>query len=334
MGKFFNQKVKNSGNSVTTIVIGSIVGVLIVIAIGVLISVNSKNSHKDAVIKMRDSVAVEVNSSYPDKTLFFSELENVKESDISVNYDKANLKEIGTYDVVLTIYKKSYQSKLQVVDTESPTLSLKDLTIEVGSSYKASDFVKKCEDNSKKECNVSFYDLSLSQTGEKIDYSKYTEEGTYTVQIIASDESGNSTSPQSAKLIIGKDVGPVNTSCKYGNSSYDTNAYKLAVNVTENGCALDLNVYQDADVVDPVNVIIKSEQSKLNKEFSKINLNTENVYVNSEIGPVLNTDGKGIVGYTLRIVVSIVNANNEKEIIEDYYVNINGGREYIVNKYL
>ena len=174
----------------------------------------------------------------------------------------------------------------------------------------------------------------MSQTGEKIDYSKYTEEGTYTVQIIASDESGNSTSPQSAKLIIGKDVGPVNTSCKYGNSSYDTNAYKLAVNVTENGCALDLNVYQDADVVDPVNVIIKSEQSKLNKEFSKINLNTENVYVNSEIGPVLNTDGKGIVGYTLRIVVSIVNANNEKEIIEDYYVNINGGREYIVNKYL
>lgn len=55
--------------------IASIVGVLIVIAIGVLISVKSKNNHKDAVIKIRDSVAVEVNSKLPDKTLFFSELE-------------------------------------------------------------------------------------------------------------------------------------------------------------------------------------------------------------------------------------------------------------------
>ena len=29
-----------------------------------------------------------------------------------------------------------------------------------------------------------------------------------------------------------------------------------------------------------------------------------------------------------------MNENNEEEVIEDYYVNINGGREYLVNKYL
>ena len=104
MAKFFNQRVKKSGASTGTIVIASIVGVLIVIAIGVLISVKSKNNHKDAVIKIRDSVAVEVNSKLPDKTLFFSELEGVKEKDIKTNYDKVNLEKVGTYEVKIKIY--------------------------------------------------------------------------------------------------------------------------------------------------------------------------------------------------------------------------------------
>lgn len=334
MAKFFNQRVKKSGASTGTIVIASIVGVLIVIAIGVLISVKSKNNHKDAVIKIRDSVAVEVNSKLPDKTLFFSELEGVKEKDIKTNYDKVNLEKVGTYEVKIKIYNESYTSKLEVVDTEAPVLKTKDVNIAIGGTYKPEDFVESCKDNSDTDCKIEFYDLSLTQSGEKIDYSAFTAEGAYTVQIVATDDAGNKTSPQSATLNIGKNNVKIPTVCKYGNDSYDTSKYILAVNVTENGCGLDLNVYQDEAKLKLVNSIVENEKAKLKKEFSTIKLSITDIYLNSDIGPVLNMSGTGLVGYTLKITVSINKGTANEEVIEEYFVNLKGERQYTINKYL
>ena len=62
-------------------------------------------------------------------------------------------------------------------------------------------------------------------------------------------------------------------------------------------------------------------------------MGVKNIYINTDITTVLNTAGKGVVGYTLKVTVSIKN-NNKEEVIEEYYVNLNGGREYIINKYL
>ncbi len=343
MAKFFNQKVKKSNSIATsTIVIGAIVGVLIVISIGVVISVKGGNSHSDAVIELGDGVAVEVNSKLPDKTLFFAELENVKENDIKANFDKVNIKKVGSYGVTISVYGKKYESKVNVVDTEAPVLTTKDVNIALGETYKSDDFVDSCKDNSKEDCIIKFYGLGLNQDGEKIDYSSYKEEGSYTIQITASDSSGNTTSPMSATLVIGKksnntgNAGNTNkpSSCKYGNTDYDTSKYILAVNVSDNDCALDLNMYQDNNIVAPVNALIASEETKLKKEFSKINLNTKDIYLNSEIGPVLNNTGNGIVGYTLLIQVSIPNSKGDKEIIEEYYVKADGSRQYSINKYL
>lgn len=332
--KFFNQKVKKKNTTTPTIVIGAIVGVLIIIAIGVLISTLGKKPNKDAKIELRTDAAVEINSKLPDKTLFFAELENVLESDIKPNYEKVDLTKIGTYDVSIKIYNKTYDTKLTVVDTKSPDLKVKEVKIKPGESYKAEDFVKSCEDNSNQKCKIDFYTLSVNENGEKIDYSKYTEEGTYEIQIIASDESANQTTPKKAKLIIGNSSNIEPQNCKYGNSEYDKSKYTLAINLTQNGCALDLNVYQNEDKVEPVKALINAEQEKLKKEFSKINLNTKDIYLNSDIGAVLNNSGTGLVGYTLKIDVSIQNTNSEKEIIESYYINTNGERQYLINKYL
>lgn len=328
--KFFNQKVKKSSSiSTGIIVVISICVLLIVIAVGVIISVSSGGKHKDAVIKMRDSVAVEINSELPDKTLFFAELENVAESDINVSYSNVDLAKIGEYEVTLKIYGKNYTSKLVVVDTESPELVLKDLSINVGDTYSADDFVSKCTDNSNEGCIIEFF----SQEGSNIDYGAYTKEGTYTVQIIAKDDAGNLSSPASAKLTIGAGSGEYPTYCKYGNSEYDTNEYILAVNVTENGCALDLNLYQDEATLSPVKALLASEETKLKNEFKTLNLGVENIYVNSNINPVMNTSGTGVVGYTLFLELSILNSNGEREIIESYYVTTSGTRQYIVNTY-
>ncbi len=333
--KFFNQKVKKKNNfSTSTIVIGGIVGILILIAIALLMSINKKDSHKDAVIELGESVAVEVNTSLPDKTLFFKELQNVKESDIKADFSKVNLDEVGSYGVNIKIYGKNYEGILIVVDTESPTLQLKDLTIAKGETYKPKDFVKKCVDNSKKDCNVEYYSLGVTQDAEKIDYSSFTDEGTYTIQIVASDESGNYTAPVSTTLTIGnKSSNTVPKNCKYGNSVYDSTKYNLAVDITENGCAVDLNLYQNENTLKPVKNLITTEEEKLKKELSKIKLNTKDIYLTNEYSAILNNTGNGIVGYSLYIEVSIT-VNNNKEVIESYYLNKDGSRKYVVNKYL
>ncbi len=334
MAKFFNQKVKKSRKNFTPmVVVGSIVAILIIIFVGVLISVSlTKNKHSDAVVTIRDDAAVEVNNETIDKTLFFEEIKNVKENDIKVDYSKVNFKEVGTYEVNITIYKKKYIAKLQVVDTEAPVLKVKDASISVGTSYKASDFVESCKDNSNKACNIEFYDSGVNQDGQKIDYSAYTSEGTYTVQIIASDESGNKTSPVSATLNIGKGSKP-QTTCTYGNNEYDSANNIMAVDVTDNGCALDLNLYQNEEILAPVNALIKSETEKIKKEFGKIKLDVKNIYINSSIGTIINTSGKGVVGYSVKITISVYN-NDVNEVIEDYYINTNGTRNYLTNKYL
>lgn len=336
MAKFFNQKVKKGRSKTKSnnnkVLLISIIAVVAVIIIGVLICVFFRDSHDDAIVKIRDIIAIEVNNENVDKNLFFEQLENVKEKDIKITYKNVDFSEIGTYDVVIKIYGKKYNSKIQIVDTEVPELVIKDVKINLGESYKANDFVKSCQDNSNKECIIDFYDLSLDQNGEKIDYRNYTKEGSYEILIVASDASGNKTSPMKATLTIGKtsEVKPI--TCKYGNAEYDTTNI-LAVNVTKEGCALDLNLYNDENVLAPVNELIKSENEKIKKELSKINLGVKNIHVNSETATVLNTTGKGVVGYTLKFTVSIEKNNNE-EVIEEYHININGGREFITNKYL
>lgn len=333
MAKFFNQKVKKKKKkSIPFIVIGVILILLCVIFIILLINISNNNKLKDAIITIRDDAAVEVNSKNIDKTLFFEEIKNVKEKDIKVNYDKVNFKKVGSYEVEITIYKKKFKTTLLVVDTKSPDLKVKDHSIKVGDKYKASDFVKSCEDNSKEDCVIEFYDLGVNQDGQKIDYSSFVNEGSYTVQIVASDKSGNKTSPVNVTLNIGKATSQ-KTKCTYGSDEYDNQKYIMAISVTDNGCALDLNLYQNEDILAPVNELIESETKKIKKEFSKVKLNAKTIYLNSSIGTIINSSGKGIVGYSVKITVSIYN-NDTSEVIEDFYLNKDGSRNYLVNKYL
>ena len=73
--KFFNQKVSNKKKTITQIIIISICVVGIVACL-LIANYFNKKLPKDAIIEMRDSVAVEVNSELPDKTVFFTKLKN------------------------------------------------------------------------------------------------------------------------------------------------------------------------------------------------------------------------------------------------------------------
>lgn len=337
--KFFNQKIKkNSKKSTMKIIIIIIIVIVLLIILAFFINkLTLNNKAKNATIKIRESIAVEVNSELPDKTLFFAELENVGNKDIKIDFGNADIKNVGEYKVTLKVFGKRYNSTLDVVDTQNPELVVKNVSIQSGGKYSAEDFVDSCTDNSGKDCIIEFNTLSVNQDGEKIDYSSYTNEGTYTVQIIAKDESGNQTNPMNATLSIGatsEDNPNTQITCKFGGNNYDTSKYIMAVNVTENNCALDPNLYENENTVAVANKLIETETEKLKKEFNKINLNTTDVYLNSNIEPILNNEGTGLVGYAIRMDLSI-NYNTENyEMIESFNIKEDGTREYIVDKYL
>lgn len=76
MAKFFNQKVKKGRSKTKSnnnkVLLISIIAVVAVIIIGVLISVFFRNNHDDAIVKIRDVIAIEVNNENVDKNLFLN----------------------------------------------------------------------------------------------------------------------------------------------------------------------------------------------------------------------------------------------------------------------
>lgn len=235
----------------------------------IMIVLFSNRKPDNATIEIRDVVTVEINSEIPDKTLFFSELQNVKEDEIDVSFAEADLTKVGEYPIEIKLRGETYESKLAVVDTQAPNLMAKNYSIAVGGTYEANDFVESCSDNSGEDCIIEFYALGMDQEGTTIDYGSYTEEGTYTVQIIAKDSSGNATTATSARLTIGESGEiQIPTSCNYGNSEYDSSQYILGVNVTQNGCALDLNLYQDEKVTAPAYALADADTERLQKRLA------------------------------------------------------------------
>ena len=330
--KFFNQKVNNDNSNKKVIQIAIIVVCVIGIVIAFFVA-NYFNSHgkKDKIkIEMRESVAIEINGQLPSKVLFFNELEGIKEDDIKINFDNVQTNLIGEYPVEIEIQGKKYTSKVQVLDTASPTLVLKEVTIDENSSYTVNDFVSSCNDNSNEACNIAFYALGVDQNGNAIDYSSYRTAGTYKIQIMATDNSNNSTLQETTLYINGQVVVPPSTSCNYGNSDYDQSVL-LASDVTQNGCALDLNLYQSETVLSGVNNIMDQEFEKLKKEFSKQNINGT-LKLNRTASPVLNLTGNGLVGYTIHMDVLIINGESS-ELVESYDLDLTGRRIYTVNKY-
>lgn len=330
--KFFNSKVKKKKKSSLAPILIIVVCAIALLALIILIlSASKEKIPKDAKVVIRKEVEVELNSNLPDKTLFFTELENIAEDKISVDFKDADLTVPGTYQVVVKVYNKEYSSSLLVIDNVAPELVTKEYSINPGDHYEAKDFVKSCVDNSKRTCIYEFYDKASDAKGNPIDFSSYSKVGKYKVFIIAKDESGNATQPVEAELKITRGSADPENTCEYGKGTLAKGA-KITVDITVDGCAIDLNLYKNVSIVEPANKVVETEKTKLQDEFKKYNLNVKDIYFDASIEPVLNETSEGLIGYLVTINVSIVKGN-EKEVIERYTVNGNGTRSYSINKY-
>lgn len=190
-------------------------------------------------ILLRGEVLTEVYKSFPEKSSYFEKLSNTNLDDITITYPKelertinidncpsdllneinsvldgtlvGNLEdyscvynvptEIGVFDVKVNINKKDYTVKLNIVDQTAPSLKLKPVEIKVGETYTINDFVESCSDNYDGECKIEYYYQTYNDD-KKIDYAAFTEEGSYTIKIAATDSSGNLSLPLSTTLTI------------------------------------------------------------------------------------------------------------------------------------
>lgn len=327
--KFFNKKVHSTQKTMTQIIIicACVIGIIICF---VLANYFNSKKPKDAVIEMRDSVYIEINTELPDKTIFFTTLENVSEDDIKISYADVDIAKIGEYPVTIKIYNEKYSVKVHVVDTIAPMLTLEEIHIDENQEYQAKDFVTSCTDNSTENCQISFYDLAVDQDGNSIDYSKYKENGKYKIQIVGSDSSENSV-VKDTFLIIGTGEETPSNTCKYGSNEYDKDKYIMAVDISENGCAIDANLYKDEQQYAAINRVMDEETERLKKEFKKLKgEGTIQLFRNPSV--ILNKEETGIVGYTLHIKMEITQ-NGTTEVVEEYDLTQDGKRIFTINKY-
>lgn len=327
--KFFYNKVYNTKR---TIINAIIIGVCIIGVIVCFIIVSSfegeDHSLASGSLSIKNEVTIEVNEEYTNE-IFFSKIENVDLEKISVNYSLGyDPSKVGEYEVAIVVNEKEYPVTLKVVDTTKPTLTLKELTIEKNKSYTIEDFIESCIDNSNEECKLTY--SGIDEDGNAIDYSKYTKEGTYQIKIAATDSSDNQVVKET-KLIIGTNNNNQTVTCKYGNNTYDTNTYLLAADISTNGCAVSLDLYKSESMTNEINKIMDTETTKIKRDVEALNL-TGTLALNRKVTAVTNTSGDGIVGYELKMIVTITNNNDTKTVVE-YRVNNEGKRVFINNPY-
>ena len=232
----FNKKY-GKNDKIKWLIVG-IVALVFILVLIILVMANKKpkkpgNVGGEPVFELKEELVLEAGSVVPDVVDYFSKLENIDTKSINIEYPEdfevgydnsmcsdeeieqmnngANiddficvdkkLNSVAIYGITITIQDKEYTVKLIVNDTLAPSLALKDVEIYQGNTYSVEDFVSYCSDASG-FCNTAFYDQDTDDSGNLIDYSKFTDPGEYKVKIVAFDNFENKTQPIEAVLKI------------------------------------------------------------------------------------------------------------------------------------
>ena len=347
MGRFFKGKVKKDR---TSLIRYGLIGIAVFIFLILFILVIIKSSKPKPNVIIKDNIKFEVNGKKPKKSDIVT-VENYDIKNVTIDYAEFNQAAVGSYNIHVSAKGlNDAWVNVDVVDTKAPELTTKDFAIPVGGEYTAADFVETCKDNSKEECNYAFYDASQNQEGEIVDYSSFTEEGTYTIKIVASDNYQNVTEPKDVTLTIGAGGVPKGTNCQYGNLKVSESRldYPISIIVGDQntGCALNKDLWDDNEVQKPVNDLYLENFNKLKTDMKDKLLEhypkqDATITAFPTYIAILNDSYTGLVGYSIYVKLYVhetgTSVKNEDQysnyLVASYYINSDGTREYEINKY-
>lgn len=132
------------------------------------------------------------------------------------------LNEIGTHDVKVKYNRVTYITKVTIKDTVAPTGKVADRTIAKGTKLGISDIL------------LSYEDATVVSINFKENYS-FSDEGSYPVTIVLTDEAGNATELNSTVKVVIDDVAPTISGVKDLNYVIgDSISYRSGVSVSDN----------------------------------------------------------------------------------------------------
>ena len=140
------------------------------------------------------TVQVELGEALPIRTSDYVQPgvgKEVDELDYALDLTGVDKDAAGEYKYTVTYKNITKTGTIRIVDTTKPRLVTKELIIQEGTSYSASDFVDDCFDLS--GCNYSFQDYETAMS--------HTTEGSYVVWVTATDAFQNVTTKQASLTI-------------------------------------------------------------------------------------------------------------------------------------
>lgn len=287
-----------------TIIICMISLLIVLLGIGGLFYFYSqkKDTELPEIEKVKLEVKEEITLDYGSKIPKFNDFCTYdKEEKVKVEiyfddelYEEDTLNELGEYKVKIIVEDKVYDSKLIVVDRESPLLEVKNVEIKENEKYDIKDFILKCEDNTNKECLLEY---------EKDEMSSFTKAGNYDINIIAKDESDNKVVGEAKLVIIKKEEEKTSSSNpKKNNNANSSNkndtsnngpevvTYKYGVKIVTKGSKVTYDRTTFNATVNDLKAEALEQKSKESANINQILVETNKYRAEKGLSPLILDD--------------------------------------------
>ena len=179
-----------------------IIIVLLIAAVGVGVYIFLNVSNKPVPVSViPKEVEIEAGSEISTDISDYATFTGINSANCSLDTSSiVNTDDVGSeYTFIITCGANNYEGTATIVDTTAPTVTLQDVTVQVGGNVSADDFIDTCDDAS--ECSYEFEDADA--------VNEYlSTANNYHVNIVVRDEAGNETTVQGT-LYVTEDEVPV-----------------------------------------------------------------------------------------------------------------------------
>ncbi len=209
-------------------------------------------------------------------------------SNYSLDTTKVDINTVGEYTYKISNGKMSKEGKIKVRDTEAPTFTLKEMSIEEGNEdYYLGDFLETCDDLSK-PCLVTLKNAK--------DENKFSTVGTHDIEIEIADVYGNKKSAKATLNVIekGKYTDPRSLDLEYASNSKGTDTFDGII-YKKLDKALDAESHEARDEMNAISTVNLEEYVTTNYPGYRI--------ASSEIIALYNKS-KYVIGYAIEITLT------------------------------
>lgn len=144
-----------------------------------------------------ETLTLNVGDVVPNEVTSYAKVLKGNASSCSVNTRGVDSSTMGTYKVIITCGKDTYESTVIITDKEAPKVELNALFRTVGSTLVVDDFVKSCTDSS--NCTVK-----IENEDELNNY--LSTPGTYKVKILAEDDNQNQAIYETDLYVLNEEI--------------------------------------------------------------------------------------------------------------------------------